>query len=347
MIIQQSSALMGQPKEESNALFERALRLLKEAVGLANIKDMSEYRHTPAYSVRYWAVLEEDRDNKMEWPKVRWDVFKWELDRDIILCIQIHRTEGVVWVETSLHRTAVDLLRGAQEILQAPDAVKLVDFSNSEQREEAIDYNVRSTLLNYIHHLPLMLAQATARAYEDSIQHQIKTSIEPALREHWQNTGLPKDFDFMSYWKRYSYGEQLEEFRKVFIGAKKTPIPEHELSTLPKQYEELRLLYRKAKKYHDETKELFLAARNRNNINAWRSRWEEDCTTMFPTLYYVPLMMICDGGYQGRELAYQHLAYKYGRGPEYIRTLISNSASLARDRKKSNKTPSTRRPKKS
>jgi hypothetical protein len=191
-----------------------------------------------------------------------------------------------------------------------------------------------------------MLAQSVERAYEDSIQRQIKTSIEPQLREHWGAIGLSKDFDLMSHWERHNYDKQLEEVRKIFIGAKKPPISEEELRTLPKQYEELRLEYRKAKKYHDKTRELFFAASNRNDKNAWRARWEQDGMTLFPNLFYVSLIMICDGNYQPRELAYQHLAYKYRHSPEYIRKLISSVASRT-NKKKSSKTILKRRPLKS
>ncbi|MET0649835.1 MAG: hypothetical protein ABW208_24760 [Pyrinomonadaceae bacterium] len=334
-------------EEELNALHERALRLLNEAAELANIRDISEYRNTPAYYARYWGVIEEDWGKKGEWPKSRWNVFKYALNGDIILCIQINRVEGIVWLETSLRNAAVDLIRSSSKMLEAPDADKLFNISSPEEREEAIDYNVCSILRGYISHLPTMLAQSVERAYEDSVQRQIKTSIEPQLREHWSAIGLPRDFDLMSRWERHSYGKQLEEVRNIFIGAKKPPISEEELRTLPKQYDELRLEYRKAKKYHDETRELFFAARNRNDKNAWRTRWEQDGMTLFPNLFYVSLIMICDGNYQPRELAYQHLAYKYRHSPEYIRKLISSAASRTINRKKSRKAISKRRPLKS
>ncbi|SRR6266545_1020450 len=300
---------------------ERALRLLKEAVSEVNIPDASEYVGSRAYYLRSWAIREEDWGKKTgEWPEKRWEIFKFELARDVILCIQINNTLlGVSWMEISLLLVAADLVRGAEKILNGPDANSVFDISTQEERDGALDDNVRQTLVSYIKLLPLMLAQAIDQTYQDSIQRQIKMYIQPLLREHWRSIGLPENFDFLEGWNHQSYATGLDQNRQVFLGLKRPALPKE----LPQYYKDLRIAYKTAKKYHDEKKSLFLSSGNRRNNTSWREYWEKDSLEIFPNLAPSCLMMLCEGSYEPRELAYQDLAYQYGRSPEYLRKRIS------------------------
>lgn len=310
-------------QDESHKRAERATRLLKEAIKEANISDYTEYLGTAAYFARYWNIDPKDADKISEWPNQRWNVFKVEYPKDVVLLIQINRPEGLAWIETPLLGPAWDLIKGAEQILDAPDATKLFVIESTEDREEAIDFNVRAALVNYINFLPVMLAKAVEGAYEDSIERQVKLSIEPQMREHWHSIGLPDGFSILGPWERYSYTKQLEEFRKVFVGKAKPAIPDN----LPQMYGELRLAYKKARNHHNDSRKIFLAS-NRDDEDAWRKYWDQNCMQMFPQLAYGCLMLLCDTGHQQNsitpsELATKHLSFLFSRSPEYMRKQVT------------------------
>lgn len=325
-------------QQESERRRERAVRLIKEAIATADVKDYSEYFGTPSHAIRYWLNDPKDAPDSVEWPSQRWDRFKIEYESDVILLIQLNTQEGLAWVETSLLGTAVHLIIGAEKILDGPDAAKAFEIDTPQARDDAIEFNVKGALVSYIDYLPVMLSRAVEGAFEDSIQRQVKTSIEPAMRDHWQSVGLPEDFDVLAAWGRASYVENVDEYRKFFVGTKKPVIPE----SLPQLYQDLRKEYAKAKRHHNESRNLFLRS---NKEAAWRKYWEESCLQMFPRLAYQCLMMLCSEGHQqnsitASQLAHKHLSFWFGRSPEYMRKQVSHFVGLAKDKARRTKSKS-------
>ncbi|HXD33684.1 MAG TPA: hypothetical protein VN643_21355 [Pyrinomonadaceae bacterium] len=321
-------------EERANHQRERAIRLLKEAVDEAGIRDSSEYEGSPEYFARYWNIDPKYKDQRTKWPERAWEVFKVDYPDDVILLVQINRHTGVLWIETGLYLTAIDLVRGAERILDAPDAHRVFKIESDKDRNEAIDFNVRSMLVNFINHLPPTLVKALEAAYEDSIQRQVKTSVEPFMRDHWRLIGIPDDFNCLAAWERPSNASKLEEFRNIFVGETKPEIPE----TLPQLYKELHLGYKAARKHHNESRDVFLAS-HRQGEGAWHDYWDDNCLKMFPNLAYYCLMMLCDEGHLEngivpRELAYKHLSFLYARSPEYLRKKVSELRGVARDKKR-------------
>lgn len=326
---------MEQDQETLNLRIERASKLIKEAVGAANIKDYSQYKGTPAYFARYWRIEPEDSQTLAESPQQRWDVYKADRADDVILMIQLNKFERLAWFETSLFGTAIDLITGAEKILDAHDAARIFKIESAVDREEAIDFNVRAALVSYINYLPLMLTRALDTAFDDSIERQVRISIQPTMREHWQLIGLPQDFAVLSNWDRDSLVGEIDKYRKVFTGRMKQPLPE----SLPLIYQSLRLRYRTARKYHNDTRKVFLAS---NDEARWNAYWETNCVQMFPDLSYDCLMTLRDQGHQKNavtpaELALKHLSVSYARSPEYMRKQVSLFAVVAKDKAKRDK----------
>ncbi len=314
---------------------ERAMKLIKEAVTMANVRDHSDYVGSPAYFARYWNVDHQVERTSSEWPQQRWDMCKVEYDRDVILMIQLNKQEGLAWIETSLFGTAYHLIKRAERVLDSPDASKIFKIKTTKDRDDAIDFNVCAALVSYINYVPVMLAKSLDGAFDDSIERQVRTSIKPLLRGYWRMIGVPEEFDVLSLFERDGFVSQIDEYRKSFLGKTPTTFPE----SLPQIYEQLRLKYRIARKYHKETRKLFLAS---NDEERWRLNWDTSCDQLFPDLDYSCLMMIYEGGHQqnsitASELAHHHLANWYGRSPEYVRKRISELRALANDKDNSAK----------
>jgi hypothetical protein len=301
----------------------RAFELVKQVVEEVGIRDSSEYIGTPEYFVRYWVKNEEHWGKEpSKWPDTRWSVFKCELARDVLLLVQVNGPDGTFWIETSLLQTAVALIRGAEMFLSDPQIVKLMGLSDEKgkedrkEKEKEIEGNVRDVLRHYLDHLPAMMAQSAERAHDDCIERQMKCSIEPRLRDYWRDLGLPGKFSLVSSWNRDSYANQLDEFREIILGKAKPKITRE----LPAEYDSLRLGYKKARDYYDESKAAFLKV---SNEGKWLEKWRRECDETFPRLGRYLLRSFCEKSDPASELALKHLETNYGRSKEYLRKRIS------------------------
>lgn len=296
----------------------RALRLVKQVVEEAGVRDSSEYAGSPEYFVRHWIKNEEDwAKAPRKWPDTRWSVFKWELARDIILCVQVNSPDGVSWVETSLLSTADNLLDGAEKLVTAPQFADVMGLSNQKEVAKEIENNVREVLRTYIDHLPAMMAQAAERARDDCIERQVKASIEPRLRDYCEKFGLPVRPSFKVDWNRQSSANELDTFRGIFLLRARPTITK----TLPTEYDVLRQEYKEAKEYYEETKRTFLESGG--SEEAWVGEWRLKTATIFPRLHRYLLLSLGEMVDTPRALAKKHLATNYGVSIEYIRKRIS------------------------
>jgi hypothetical protein len=301
-------------EENQDGLSERGrlyVRLLKEAVEIAGVPDISEYKGEPLEN--------------------RWHIFKVENSGAVILRLLVNTISGTLHADFYLFKAAVWIYDEAERVLNHPDAAKIFEIENDEERKEATYENARDCLVKYIKYLPIKIYQSLEKALDESIKNYIKQEIEPDYRENWESLGLSSDFLYPS--KEYKeHAKQVEGWRKVLIGEKKLPLKKMDREILRSQYDELLVQYNSAREYHDTSRKVFFKTRRIAKDSEWREKWSTMGVDMFPRLKPECLQLLADLNYQPFELATQHLALVYDSGATYMRKFLTGTPSRSKQR---------------
>ncbi|MDQ3821563.1 MAG: hypothetical protein M3362_28325 [Acidobacteriota bacterium] len=321
--------------------FDRVLRLLREAVNEAGIKDHTEYPQSTAYFYRQWALNEEDWRKSFAVRREKgsedfYEMYKFESSKDVILLIQHVNITFTTWHEISLFHIANLVFMVAEDELNKPEVEKIFDINSIEERDDAIDKAVKAVLRRLFWALTNLFFQATNRAIHDSVLSYIKTDLKHVYSLHWKKLEYPRNFEYLPHQLLETLNKPvttIEDWRQRFIGNIRE-IPEPQLSQLPQRYKELSDAYRVAKKEHKQKKKKFLSASNRHTVAGWREQWKKEFV-YYPDLYADCLMLICDDDMiLPRQLAYQHLSFDWGYSPDHMRRIINKQKALKKARKK-------------
>ncbi len=257
---------MNTNQEEELAKWEHAFNILKEVVREIGLKDVSEY--------------------KGEILNQRWQIFKREHPHDVSLVLLVSGLYGTLEGDFFLLKGAFWIMEEVEKLLRQPHADKLFDLPDEESLIAAIDYHTRNLLNNYIHYLPAKMCQALDQALDDSVCGYIKNVIEPTFRTQWESLGLPDDFTLLPSDELQKYDKQLEELRKIFIGAKRPKLTAEQRQAMREEYQNLRLAYAEARRFHDLSRKTFFKNNptSKDKDGAWREKWFAIHVEMFPKL---------------------------------------------------------------
>ncbi|MDQ3687336.1 MAG: hypothetical protein M3430_17320 [Acidobacteriota bacterium] len=289
--------------------WEFALSVLKEAVTNAGIEDISEYKGEPL--------------------NLRWHVFSQESDGDVVLKLLVQGLFGAIHANVSLILTAKFIIDEVENVLNQPDATRVLDFKE-EERSEVLRENARMILTGLVSQFPIVAFQILSQSLRDAVQAHVNNHVEPLLKEHWRSLGLPKNYTVSPSQKfndeHQIIDEQFEVLRQSFLGNKRARLTPERRANLDDEHEQLRSEYQVAKDHYNRTRKVFFASQRSRTEDNWTEEWNTQSYRMFPTLHYRCLAEI--NSYPPYELAYIHLAESYGYSAEYIRKLVTKASSL-------------------
>jgi hypothetical protein len=291
--------------KENFAKWERALRVLQEAIQARGLSDFSEFRP------------EQLSDN-------RWELYKQEHQYDVSLHILASGLFGKFQGEIFLIKGAHHMIEEMTNLMHQPDAAKLFNLSDENNVDEMVDIHVHCLLSQYINFLPAKMFQALNQTLDDSIRGYFKNVLEPTYRDHWKSLGLPDDFTLLPKVELQKYDKQLEDLRKMFVGDKRPKLTKEQLSILAEEHQKLRRDYGEAKRFHKTSRETFF----NNNISLidkdvnWRKTWSNMSSEMFPTLRSECLVLLPDLNYSPYELAKKHLALSLRYSENYFKNIL-------------------------
>lgn len=263
--------------------------------------------------------------------------YKLDNGGNLIVFAEIGSIFGQIEVRFSLIYIAYDLIRFFKLILSDETAstvlkssviydlqkrkIDILTLFNIKELDvgEAIKNNSKEVLKLFIQNTPFFTRAGIFDALGHSQIGYCQYVLKPQLQKHWEELGLPKEFNLITESELDSVRQYNLDRKKWFLGNKKQLL---NIETLVEEADSLRIRYSEAKKIHNKYKDGFYLL-NKNAKNEWKDKWIDIQIEEFQTLNYKALNSIED--FRPFELALIHLAEVYGYDEESMRKKITKA----------------------
>lgn len=294
-----------------------ALRIAREAVLAASVP-----AQTPGYE---------------EFTDARWKVFHREENEDVVVLIRLHPFFTRAEVQCSLGLIAWAVLREMELLMSGPTVLEELAVEKTEVQNVIFDKSVQ-IVRDFLTHWPLVMFHAFHQGLAESIVGHIKKFVEYDLREHWNDGGKPKKFTILPNGKlgdlKKAFPEvdfqlvdhleminfEFEAYRKAASMDRQTWLTPKAFDALSSRYEDVRLLYKNARKEHKLEFDAYKRI-NKGKLAGWTDHWRIKFEEGFPGIYLNPDLEPDPPAL----LARRQLADEYGFSVDYIEKLVRSS----------------------
>jgi hypothetical protein len=181
----------------------------------------------------------------------------------------------------------------------------------------------KRALFVFLQNVPEMTRSSLVDAMGSTKLGYVTNILKPALREHWTNLGLPKDFNIVTAAELEAARKHHRDMKRWFLGDRKKLL---RVEALADDVDFLRGIYKAARLRYQECKKSYGTLNRRAGVNEWEEKWTEICMEEFPA---VPRFMRGQiGSRPPHELVYSHLGRLYGMSEEGIRKKLTISRKL-------------------
>jgi hypothetical protein len=307
---------------------KQLLSPIRDALNEMGIPDYSEYKGSPSYFQRQWAISDSD---DLTNPQIDVDLggncVAYKLDRviDIVLMIQLSGSVGyVTWIELSLVEIAKSLFATAHFELESLEQRQKLNLESEQNLDDVIEDRVVKVISHMVTALPRLIMQAINRALLDGIQVYEKFDLERNLKLHWRNLQVSRnEVQTNTELKQYldDMDQSIEEERKQSKHVDREAA-DKKLSILPKVYKRYCLHYKKAKQDYKREKTRYWKRFGQAKMEDWREEWSQQSRN-YPNLDVRCVNHISsEEEIMPRELAYLHLGFVWDVGPDQMKRII-------------------------
>jgi hypothetical protein len=314
-----------------------ATKIAKEAVLLANISQAPP--------------SEEELIN------LGWKVYFTEEIQDIVLTIHLNPIFTRAVVHSSVGLVALHILRDIELLLSNPKAMKQLRVEELEREKVVFDKSLQLTR-DYIEHLPLVIFHSFHQTLGESVINHIKKFVDYDLQDRLEKQDYPREKrtllpnndlnDIRRLFRETELptlnylGEidtELSALRKKIFAERKVWLDSPEVFLkLPSDYNQLKIQYRNAKNEYKLEYAAFHRIKRQVDPDEWEVHWEKFYGETFPELLWGDEIETLSAS----QLAYLHLAKKFGFSPSYMEIIVRGAKAQLTEKASKNKKADTR-----
>ncbi len=206
--------------------------------------------------------------------------------------------------------------------------LSILDVLNTKESEidGVIRENTKKIINMFIIKTPFFTRSAIIDAMGYSKLGFYQHFLKPLLKSHWEQLGLPKDFDLVSEDELDDVRRRDTNVKRWFLGDKKQFL---NINTLADEAKSLLLQYKNAKKIHAEHKKSFYLINRSTTQSQWEDYWFDIQNEKFSELHFEAFNELeTNPKVRPFELVQIHLSNVYDYNRDSIRQKITESKKL-------------------